>query len=196
MIATKEGLAFYKWQKWSKRLKYTPNILAFSRVLMAPLMFLFFVNRDMFNCHPSWCDFFAALIFTIASITDFFDGYIARNFDAKSKLGEILDPLADKMLVLAGFLGLMMIDRASPWAIYIILVREFFITGLRIQMASEGKKVAASMAGKVKTVAQMGAIGFLTMNWYGGEILLWIAVILTVYSGFDYVKAYLQDNQE
>jgi CDP-diacylglycerol--glycerol-3-phosphate 3-phosphatidyltransferase len=196
MIVTQEGLALYRWQKWSKRLKHAPNILAFSRVLMAPLMFLFFVNRDLFSCHPSWCDFFAALIFTLASITDFFDGYIARNFDAKSKLGEILDPLADKMLVLAGFLGLMMIDRASPWAIYIILVREFFITGLRIQMASEGKKVAASMAGKVKTVAQMGAIGFLTMQWWGGEILLWIAVILTVYSGFDYVKAYLQDNQE
>ena len=196
MIVTKEALAFKRWQKWSKRLKHTPNILAFSRVLMAPAMFLFFVNRDLFACHPSWCDFFAALIFTLASITDFFDGYIARNFDATSKLGEILDPLADKMLVLAGFLGLMMIGRANPWAIYIILVREFFITGLRIQMATEGKKVAASMAGKVKTVAQMGAIGFLTMNWIGAEILLWLAVILTVYSGFDYVKAYLQDNQE
>ena len=196
MIVTKEGLKFQKWQKWSKRLKHTPNILAFSRVLMAPLMFLFFVNRDMFGCHPSWCDFFAALIFTLASITDFFDGYIARNFDATSKLGEILDPLADKMLVLAGFLGLMMIDRASPWAIYIILVREFFITGLRIQIASEGKKVSASMAGKVKTVAQMGAIGFLIMNWWGGELLLWLAVILTVYSGFDYVKAYLKDTEE
>ena len=185
---------FQRWEKWSKRLKYIPNILAFSRVLMAPLMFLFLVNRDLFSCHPSWCDFFAALVFTLASITDFFDGYIARNFNAVSKLGEILDPLADKMLVLAGFLGLMMIDRANPWAIYIILVREFFITGLRIQMASEGKKVSASMAGKVKTVAQMGAIGFLTMNWWGGEILLWLAVILTVYSGFDYIKAYLKND--
>ncbi|NPA55302.1 MAG: CDP-diacylglycerol--glycerol-3-phosphate 3-phosphatidyltransferase [Epsilonproteobacteria bacterium] len=193
MIVTQEGLEFYRWQKWSHRLKHAPNILAFSRVLMAPLMFLFLVNRDLFECHPSWCDYFAALVFTLASITDFFDGYIARNFDAKSKLGEILDPLADKMLVLAGFLGLMMIDRANPWAIYIILVREFFITGLRIQMASEGKKVAASMAGKVKTVAQMGAIGFLTMNWYGGEVLLWVAVILTVYSGFDYIKVYLSN---
>jgi len=192
MIVTKENLAFARWQKYSKKLKNVPNILAFSRVLMAPAMFLFFVNRELFNCHPSWCDFFAALIFTLASITDFFDGYIARNFDATSKLGEILDPLADKMLVLAGFLGLMMIDRANPWAIYLILVREFFITGLRIQMATEGKKVSASMAGKVKTVAQMGAIGFLTMNWYGGEFILWIAVVLTIYSGFEYIKEYLK----
>jgi len=194
-MITNENLQLQRWLKWSKRLKHTPNILAFSRVLMAPLMFLFFVNRELFSCHPSWCDFFAALIFTLASITDFFDGYIARNFDATSKLGEILDPLADKMLVLAGFLGLMMIGRANPWAIYLILVREFFITGLRIQMASEGKKVAASMAGKVKTVAQMGAIGFLTMNWYGGEILLWLAVVLTLYSGFEYVKTYLSEEK-
>jgi CDP-diacylglycerol--glycerol-3-phosphate 3-phosphatidyltransferase len=193
MFITKENIKLQKQQKIVKFFKHIPNILAFSRILMAILMFMFFVNRDLFpNIHPSWLDFFAALIFTIASITDFFDGYIARNFNAISKLGEILDPLADKMLVLAGFIGLVVIHRASPWAIFIILVREFFITGLRIQMAAEGKKVAASMAGKVKTVTQMGAIGFLTMNWYGGEFLLWLAVVLTVYSGFDYVREYLK----
>jgi len=192
-MITENNLKVQRWIKWSKRLKHIPNILAFSRILMAILMFMFYVNRDLFsNINTSWLDFFAALIFTLASITDFFDGYIARAFDAVSKLGEILDPLADKMLVLAGFIGLVVIDRANPWAIFIILVREFFITGLRIQMAAEGKKVAASMAGKVKTVSQMGAIGFLTMNWYGGEVLLWLAVILTVYSGFDYIKEYLK----
>jgi CDP-diacylglycerol--glycerol-3-phosphate 3-phosphatidyltransferase len=192
---TKDNIKLQKREKLIKFFKHIPNILAFSRILMAILMFMFFVNRGLFvNINTSWLDFFAALIFTIASITDFFDGYIARNFNAISKLGEILDPLADKMLVLAGFIGLVVIHRASPWAIFIILVREFFITGLRIQMAVEGKKVAASMAGKVKTVSQMGAIGFLTMNWYGGEILLWLAVILTVYSGFDYVKEYLKSD--
>jgi CDP-diacylglycerol--glycerol-3-phosphate 3-phosphatidyltransferase len=190
---TKNNIKLQKREKLIKFFKHIPNILAFSRILMAILMFMFFVNRDLFpNIHTSWLDFFAAFIFTIASITDFFDGYIARNFNAISKLGEILDPLADKMLVLAGFIGLVVIHRASPWAIFIILVREFFITGLRIQMAAEGKKVAASMAGKVKTVSQMGAIGFLTMNWYGGEFLLWLAVILTVYSGLDYIKEYLK----
>ncbi len=190
---TKNNIKLQKREKLIKFFKHIPNILAFSRILMAILMFMFFVNRDLFpNIHTSWLDFFAALIFTIASITDFFDGYIARNFNAISKLGEILDPLADKMLVLAGFIGLVVIHRANPWAIFIILVREFFITGLRIQMAAEGKKVAASMAGKVKTVSQMGAIGFLTMNWYGGEFLLWLAVILTVYSGLDYIKEYLK----
>ena len=96
------------------------------------------------------------------------------------------------MLTLAGFLGLMLISRANPWAIYLILIREFFITGFRVVMASDGVEVAASMAGKVKTVFQMIAIGFLTMQWMGGEILLWIAVALTLYSGLEYIFAYAQ----
>ncbi len=70
-----------------------------------------------------------------------------------TKLGGILDPLADKMLVLAGFLGLMVIDRADVWAVFLILSREFFITGLRVVAVAEGKNVASTMAGKVKTVA-------------------------------------------
>ena len=94
------------------------------------------------------------------------------------------------MLTLAGFLGLMLISRANPWAVYLILIREFFITGFRVVMASDGVEVAASMAGKVKTVFQMIAIGFLTMQWMGGEILLWIAVMLTLYSGLEYIFAY------
>ena len=170
-----------------------PNILAFVRLLIAPLMFLLLVNRDLFpHIHPSWLDYWAAFLFVLASITDFFDGYIARELNQITKLGEILDPLADKMLTLAGFLGLMMLGRADPWAVYLILTREFFITGLRVSAASQGVAVAASMAGKIKTIVQMIAIGFLIMNWPGGAILLWIAVFITLYSGFEYIKAYLK----
>ena len=97
------------------------------------------------------------------------------------------------MLTLAGFLGLAYIDRANVWAVYLILIREFFITGLRTVMVSENINVSASMAGKVKTVFQMIAIGFLTMQWLLGEILLWIAVILTLYSGFEYILAYIKN---
>lgn len=156
-------------------------------------MFVFLVNRDLSlfaGLHSSWLDYFAALIFVIASATDFFDGYIARNWDQKTQLGAILDPLADKMLTLAAFLGLMMIDRASPWAIFLILTREFFITGLRVAAMGEGKDIAASMAGKVKTVLQMIAIGFLMMNWPYAELLLWVAVALTLYSGYEYIIGY------
>lgn len=131
-----------------------PNILALFRIALAPLMLWFFIDRDntLFSSwHPSWFDYFAGLIFVIASVTDFFDGYIARTWDQMTKLGGILDPLADKMLVLAGFLGLMVIDRADVWAVFLILSREFFIT-----------------------------------------TLLWFAVALTLYSGFEYTRDYFK----
>ena len=171
-----------------------PNALAFFRILLAPLMFFMLVNAQgiFTQIHISWINYFAALIFVIASVTDFFDGYIARSWDQKTKLGAILDPLADKMLILAAFLGLMMLGRASAWAVYLILIREFFITGFRVVMASDGVEVTASMAGKVKTVSQMFAVGFLLMSWPGGELLLWIAVALTLYSGFEHIFAYVK----
>ena len=170
-----------------------PNLLASTRIALAPLMLIVLINRDL-SCfegiHSSWLDFFAALIFVIASATDFFDGYIARHWNQKTQLGAILDPLADKMLTLAAFLGLMMMGRADPWAIYLILTREFFITGLRVAAIGEGKDIAASMAGKVKTVLQMIAIGFLMMNWPLAELLLWASVALTLYSGYEYIIGY------
>lgn len=170
-----------------------PNFLALIRVGLAPLMLWLLIDRQnpLFEgLHVSWLDYMAALVFVIASVTDFFDGYIARNWNQKTTLGAILDPLADKMLILGAFLGLMMLDRASIWAIYLILTREFFITGLRVMAISEGKDIAASMAGKVKTVFQMIAIGFLTMNWPFATALLWFAVALTLYSGYEYIIAY------
>jgi len=174
-----------------------PNLLATFRILLAPLMFWFLVDRQnpiFAGWHESWFDYFAGLIFVIASITDFFDGFIARQWDQMTKLGSILDPLADKMLMLAGFVGLVYIGRANPWAIYIILTREFFITGLRVAMAGEGKSVSASFAGKAKTVAQMVAIGFLLMNWPFASELLWFSVFLTIYSGYEYIRGYFWES--
>ena len=168
-----------------------PNLLAFIRLLLAPVMFLFLVNQDasiFAGIHPSWLNYIAGFIFVVASATDFFDGYIARTFNQITTLGQILDPLADKMLTLAGFLGLMLLGSASPWAVFLILTRELFITGLRVSAVAEGIDISASWMGKVKTVVQMIAIGFLLMGWYGGEALLWFAVALTLYSGYEYVR--------
>ncbi|MGB5917767.1 CDP-diacylglycerol--glycerol-3-phosphate 3-phosphatidyltransferase [Arcobacter sp.] len=173
-----------------------PNALALLRIALAPLMLWFLVDRDsaIFSTwHPSWLDYFAGLIFVIASVTDFFDGYIARSWNQITKLGGILDPLADKMLMLAGFVGLVAMNRASAWAIFLILSREFFITGLRVVAIGEGKDVASTMAGKIKTVVQMIAIGFLIMNWPFGTELLWFAVILTLYSGYEYIRDYFKN---
>ena len=168
----------------------TPNTLASIRILLAPIMFWIILNPQIFTdngFHISWNYYTAALLFVLASITDFFDGYIARELNQATLLGAILDPLADKMLTLAAFLGLMMIGEANAWAIYIILVRELFITGIRTVAITEGISVKASWAGKVKTVSQMIAIGFLIMHWAFGDVLLWIAVALTVYSGLEYL---------
>jgi len=181
--------------KASSQIFNIPNILAFIRLLLAPLMFLFLVNQDLEifqGIHPTWLNYFAAFIFVVASATDFFDGYIARTFDQVTVLGSILDPLADKMLTLAGFLGLMMQGMASPWAIFLILTRELFITGLRVSAVSQGLDISASWLGKVKTVVQMIAIGFLLMHWPGATLLLWIAVSLTLYSGYEYVRDFFK----
>jgi CDP-diacylglycerol--glycerol-3-phosphate 3-phosphatidyltransferase len=173
-----------------------PNALALFRIFLAPLMLWFLIDRSnpLFDgWHPSWLDYFAALTFVIASVTDFFDGFIARMWNQQTTVGAILDPLADKMLILAALLGLMMLDRADIWAVFIILSREFFITGLRVVAVEQGVNVSSSWAGKTKTVAQMFAIGFLTMQWPYGVELLWFAVALTLYSGYEYVRDYAKE---
>lgn len=175
-----------------------PNIIASVRIALAPLFLylLLLTKQTSDESSIAWLNYFAALVFSIASISDFFDGYIARAWDQRTKLGEIIDPLADKMLILAAFSGLMLIDRANVWAVYIILVREFFITGFRVVLASENISVKASFAGKLKTTFQMIAVGFLTMQWAFGDVLLWIAVALTLYSGADYIISYIKHNDK
>jgi CDP-diacylglycerol--glycerol-3-phosphate 3-phosphatidyltransferase len=173
-----------------------PNLLAFARVLIAPLVFWILINENTLQSrgiHISWINYFAALLFVIAGITDFFDGFIAREWNESTKLGSIIDPLADKMLMLGAFLALLYIGRADAWAVFLILTREFFITGLRVAAVSDGKDVAASSYGKIKTFVQLIAIGFLIMQWPFGGVLLWLAVALTIYSGYEYTRDYFRD---
>ncbi|MDQ1299219.1 MAG: CDP-diacylglycerol---glycerol-3-phosphate 3-phosphatidyltransferase [Campylobacterota bacterium] len=176
-----------------------PNLLALSRLLIAPVMFWVILNPQVFTnngWHISWSYYTASLLFVLASVTDFFDGYIARELDQITIVGQILDPLADKMLTLAAFLGLMMSGEASAWAIYIIIGRELFITSLRTLSISIGIDVSASLMGKIKTVIQMIAIGFLLMHWAGGDLLLWMAVAVTIYSGGEYLMAFANAYQK
>lgn len=172
----------------------TPNALATIRILISPVIFWLLLNRDntALGIHPTWIDFFAAFLFVFAGLTDFFDGHIARRWNESTKLGSILDPLADKMLTLAAFLGLMFQGMANPWAIFLILTREFFITGLRVVAISEGKDIASTMSGKIKTTVQLIAIGFMIMHWPFASLLLWAAVLITLYSGYEYVKGYVK----
>ena len=179
-----------------------PNFLASLRIVLAPLLF-FLLSAEFNGIHQSWVDYFAALVFGLAALSDFFDGFIARAWGQKTKLGAILDPLADKMLILAAFLGLLVradLSLLIAWAIYIILVREFFITGFRVIMLAENIDLSASFAAKLKTAFQIVAVIFLIMRWdfgfYVDKFLLLIALVLTIYSGLEYVFVYLKRLKE
>lgn len=175
------------------KLESLPNGLTIFRIVLAFLLLALILYGQWIlppPIHPSWINYFACLIFCVASITDFFDGFIARTFNVTSVFGEIFDPLADKLLMLAALIGLLVWNRAEVWAVFLILGREFFITGLRVVAASKGIKVAASNLGKYKTGLQITAIAFLLMDYSFGSATLWLAVAFTLYSGYDYVKMY------
>ncbi|MBX7490491.1 CDP-diacylglycerol--glycerol-3-phosphate 3-phosphatidyltransferase [Helicobacter turcicus] len=177
------------------KLESLPNFLTILRIALSFLLLVIILYGNWIlppPIHPTWINYFACLVFCIASITDFFDGFIARTFNVGSVFGEIFDPLADKLLMLGAFIGLLVLGRADAWAVFLILSREFFITGLRVVVASKGVKVAASNLGKYKTGLQITAIAFLLMDYSFGNLTLWLAVLLTLYSGYDYVKMYVK----
>lgn len=136
-----------------------------------------------------------ALLFIVASATDWLDGYLARRFNLVTTFGKFADPLADKILVLSALI--LMIERLNvpAWVIAIMICREFAVTGLRLLLVDNGEVMAADWSGKVKTITQMLAIVFLLLNDFGlhvpvGMMLLYISLVLTVYSGIDYFYKY------
>lgn len=166
-----------------------PNCLAFLRMILAPLLFFILIMHPV-SMDVSWQEYFAGLVFSVAALSDFFDGFIARAWGQHTKLGEIIDPLADKMLVLASFLGLLLMGRVNEWIIYIILVREFFITGFRVVLISQNLNIAPSLAGKAKTSVQLLAVLLLIMRWPLADFMLYMALFLTLYSAFEYLYKY------
>lgn len=175
-----------------------PNILTLSRIFMIPVMIFCYYYWPADNAH-----FIAAWVFMIASITDWFDGYLARKWDQSTQLGAFLDPVADKLSVVIA-LALLIEDYSSMMLTIpalIIIGREVVISALREWMAELGKRanVAVSMVGKVKTFLQMAAItmilGFAPDHWMGilGMIGLYIAAVLTVWSMYTYIKAAWSD---
>ena len=140
----------------------------------------------------------ASLLFSIASITDWFDGYLARKQKSVTSLGKFLDPLADKLLVMATMVMLIPLGRIEAWIVVVIIAREIAITGLRGIATTEGIIIAASKLGKYKTGFQIAALIGLTLHYeyYGfdfhfyGTILLWIALVFTLWSGYEYLKQF------
>ncbi|SHG94480.1 CDP-diacylglycerol--glycerol-3-phosphate 3-phosphatidyltransferase [Anaerosphaera aminiphila DSM 21120] len=161
-----------------------PNKLTFLRILMVPI-FVIFMYVDF-----KYSKLVATLIFSIASFTDFLDGYLARKNKLVTNFGKFADPLADKILVCAALITLTELGSIPGWGVIIIISREFSVTGLRIIAASENITIAASKLGKVKTISQLVSMIILLTNISSlhliGLIFFYIAVFFTVLSGVDY----------
>ncbi|MBN2897910.1 MAG: CDP-diacylglycerol--glycerol-3-phosphate 3-phosphatidyltransferase, partial [Clostridia bacterium] len=140
-------------------------------------------------------DTIALVVFVIASLTDFLDGYIARSRNLVTNFGKFIDPLADKLLVTAAFLCFIQLGEVSAWVVFVILAREFIVSIFRAIAAADGKVIAASIYGKFKTVTQMIAIIILLLNNYPFSlwnvpmdmIMVYIATAMTLISGLDYI---------
>jgi cardiolipin synthase len=180
-----------------------PNILTLSRIAAIPLVAVLMAFES-----PAlrWT---ACALFTAAGITDFFDGYLARRENMISSLGRFLDPIADKLLVVAVlFMVAALPDRISAWAVFpglVILLREILVSGLREFLAELRVGVPVTKLAKAKTTVQMIALGFLIVGtaapeWIPakiiGEIGIWIAAVITLITGYDYLKAGLRHMAE
>ncbi|HCL66872.1 MAG TPA: CDP-diacylglycerol--glycerol-3-phosphate 3-phosphatidyltransferase [Rhizobium sp.] len=178
-----------------------PNLLTYGRIVAVPLIVLcFFVEGRLAS--SDWARWAALTLFVIASITDFLDGYLARIWNQTSNIGRMLDPIADKLLV-ASVLLLMAADGTiagwSLWAAITILCREILVSGLREYLAALKVSVPVTRIAKWKTTLQMIAIAFLLAGPAGDKVLpyttelgiafLWIAALLTIYTGYDYFRA-------
>ncbi|PLX38367.1 MAG: CDP-diacylglycerol--glycerol-3-phosphate 3-phosphatidyltransferase [Hyphomicrobiales bacterium] len=177
-----------------------PNILTYGRILAVPLVVVCFFGEGGFSGSNA-ARWLAFSIFAAASITDFFDGYLARAWGQQSSLGRMLDPIADKLLVAACLLLLAadgIIAGWSLWAAIVILCREILVSGLREYLAELKVSVPVTWLAKWKTTVQMFALGFLLVGPAGEQVLpgttligltlLWISALLTLYTGYDYVR--------
>jgi len=172
----------------AKDLLRQPNTLTLVRILAIPIIviLLLFPNR-LFA-------FLGALVFSAAAITDYLDGYYARRFGLVSNLGKIMDPLADKLLISSSLIMLVSHGWAPAWIVCIIIGREIAVTGLRTIIADSGEDMSASYLGKYKTGFQIAAIipllihfEYVTINFSEiGHVMLWGALIFTIWSGIDY----------
>lgn len=178
-----------------------PNKLTVFRIILIPAFILLLTvpyawsNISFLGVTMPVNWLIAAVVFAIASATDFLDGQIARSQHLVTNFGKFADPLADKLLVMTALIFLTSFNVVPAWMTAVIVIRELAVTGLRtLIVENNGKVLAAQMPGKIKTFSQMFAIFFLyirnapfsIINFPIGNVLLWVAVIFTIYSGIDY----------
>ena len=179
-----------------------PNLITFARILMIPACLWFLQSNTPRGC------FFSALVFTLAALTDALDGYLARKMGIVSVLGKFMDPLADKLIVMASLIWLVPLGHVPAWVVVVILGREITITGLRSVAASEGVVISAGQEGKTKTALQMvGIIAILLgfpyhLNYLGivdlgivdltkvGRGLVYLSLFFSLASAIEYVRLF------
>lgn len=178
-----------------------PNLLTFGRVAVIPVV-IWLLDRGT----PKDC-FWAAIVYSAAAITDLLDGYLARRMNVVSVLGKFLDPLADKLLVMASLVYMVPMGRISEWAVVLLLAREISVTGLRGIASSEGVVIAAGDDGKSKTALQMVGILCLILGYpyhltlgpldlgivdlvYVGRALVYVSLVFSIMSAVSYVRLF------
>ena len=165
-----------------------PNLLSIFRILLVPPLVVVLLTK--FEGKEWW----GLGLFLLAAVMDFFDGYLARRRKEVTRLGTLLDPAADKILVSAAFISLVELDHTvvPAWMVVVIIAREFAVTALRSFASAEGLIIPAGFSGKIKTIVQIVAIALLIIYNQLGEfrhlapISLWAAMLLTAYSGIEY----------
>jgi CDP-diacylglycerol--glycerol-3-phosphate 3-phosphatidyltransferase len=161
-----------------------PNVLTVLRIMLVPVLVVALLGNT-----PSG-DVLAAVVFALASLTDFIDGYLARARDSITTFGKLMDPLADKLLIVAALLSLVSLHRVAAWVAMVIITRELAVTVLRMGATQAGVVMGASMFGKVKTCVQIAAIlAVIAVHHHQPvwvSLLIYLTVVVTVLSGLDY----------
>lgn len=188
-----------------------PNKLTISRIILIPFVVLFMLPIPFLGAQSSYNIFIqnygmiiAVVLFGFASITDTMDGQIARKRGIVTTMGKFLDPIADKLLVTSVLIALVELNKISAWVAIIVISREFIVTGIRLLAADKNVIISASNIGKIKTVVQIIAIVVIMLEsqvaiffkgWAGlpyiktsADIILFLAIVLTLVSGYDYLK--------
>ena len=161
-----------------------PNVLTLLRILLVPVLVVVLLGESQHG------DLWAALVFALASVTDAMDGYLARSRDAITSFGQLMDPIADKLLIIAALVSLVSLNRLAGWVAMVIIARELTVTMTRMQATQHGVIIASSWWGKAKTIVQVAAIFFLiaagdpSPGWV--DALVYAAVAITIVSGVDY----------
>lgn len=175
-------------EKYSNEIWNVPNSLTLFRIFLVPFLVVVLLTKF------SGREYAGLAIFLVAAITDFFDGWVARRYGKVTRMGALLDPIADKLLMSAAFISLVEMDpkHVPAWMVVIIIGREFAVSGLRSIAAQQGVTISASPLGKGKMISQVVAISLLILGYELGElqrigtVALWAVMLFALASGVDY----------